>query len=317
MKELISVVIPIYKIENYIINILEAINNQTYRNIELILVNDGSPDKSIEIAIEYLSDKKIKYSIISQKNCGLSAARNAGIKASRGEWIICPDGDDYIAKEMIEKLYEATKKYNTMCAFCAYKSVDIESLRELPKYSKEPIIKKREELKYEFLIRNIKLIVPGMLLSKEVYKNILFDTNCPYDEDINFLWRLIYQCDVFAYVESDLYNYLDRKGSLMHSLTQGLYLKSSKSYKIMTDSLLISNPNDSKFIKMIYLKYKLGAQHVLAKCVEYKIFRETALSDGYRKGMVSLILSGDIKLAWFSLLYCISLRMFYIIAKKV
>ena len=88
---LISVVVPVYKVENYIVKTLESIVNQTYSNIELIMVDDGTPDSSVSVAESFLSDKTINWRFIHQPNSGLPTARNNGIKAARGEWVICPE----------------------------------------------------------------------------------------------------------------------------------------------------------------------------------------------------------------------------------
>lgn len=110
MYPLISVIIPIYNVEPYLKECLDSICNQTYQNLQVIMVNDGSMDKSEEIAKTYLQDKR--FNLISQSNRGLSGARNAGLAEARGEWIYFIDSDDYIAPRYIEELLELALKYN-------------------------------------------------------------------------------------------------------------------------------------------------------------------------------------------------------------
>ena len=102
----ISVIVPMYNVENYISQCLENIIHQTYKNLEIIIVNDGSKDKSLDICNEYIKkDKRIKY--IYQKNMGLSAARNTGIKNATGDYIHFVDSDDFIPLDYYEKMIDA------------------------------------------------------------------------------------------------------------------------------------------------------------------------------------------------------------------
>ncbi|MCR5506573.1 MAG: glycosyltransferase, partial [bacterium] len=102
----ISVIIPVYNVELYLSQCLESIINQTYKNLEIILVNDGSKDSSIDICKAYVKkDKRIKY--IYQKNMGLSASRNTGIKNATGDYIHFIDSDDYIPLDYYEKMISA------------------------------------------------------------------------------------------------------------------------------------------------------------------------------------------------------------------
>ena len=105
-SELISVIVPIYKVEQYLDQCVESIRVQTYKNLEIILVDDGSPDKCPELCEQYaLKDERII--VVHKKNGGLSDARNYGINVSTGNYIIFVDGDDYIEKNMIQRLYDA------------------------------------------------------------------------------------------------------------------------------------------------------------------------------------------------------------------
>ena len=107
----ISIIIPVYNVEGYLAECLNSVVNQTYRNIEIIIVNDGSTDNSFSIIQQYqLQDERIK--IINQENQGLSAARNAGIKKVSGEYIWFVDSDDYIAIDACEKIVEKLKQNN-------------------------------------------------------------------------------------------------------------------------------------------------------------------------------------------------------------
>lgn len=106
MKPKVSIVVPIYNVEKYLKNCVDSLLNQTLEDIEIILVDDGSPDKSGEIADEYMrNEKRIK--VVHQSNAGLGPARNSGMAVATGEYIGFIDSDDWTQPEMFERLYEA------------------------------------------------------------------------------------------------------------------------------------------------------------------------------------------------------------------
>lgn len=122
MEPLISVIVPVYKVEQYLDECVQSIINQTYKNLEIILVDDGSPDRCPEMCDEYArQDSRIK--VIHKKNGGLSSARNVGIEVASGEYIGFVDSDDFIASDMYEKLYASIKgeKDDVFAVKCRYK----------------------------------------------------------------------------------------------------------------------------------------------------------------------------------------------------
>jgi len=112
----VSIIVPVYKTEKYIEQCIQSLINQTYQDIEIILVNDGSPDKSGEICDRYANEYPLLITVIHQKNQGTSVARNSGIAASSGEWIAFADSDDWMEPELIEKLLLVAE--STQCDIC-------------------------------------------------------------------------------------------------------------------------------------------------------------------------------------------------------
>ncbi len=102
MNPEISIIVPIYQVEKYIYDCMVSICNQTFKNFEVILVNDGSKDKSLDIAISILEKNKINFKVIEQKNMGQSVARNEGLKKAVGEWVVCIDSDDVITSDFLK-----------------------------------------------------------------------------------------------------------------------------------------------------------------------------------------------------------------------
>ena len=115
MDEKISIIIPVYKVENYLEKCIDSILCQTYRNLEVILVDDGSPDKCGEICDRYAAkDNRVK--VIHKKNAGVARARNDGIDIATGDYISFIDSDDWIAENAYEVLYNGLKEYNADCS---------------------------------------------------------------------------------------------------------------------------------------------------------------------------------------------------------
>lgn len=316
MGSLVSVVIPVYKVENYIINILKSIVSQTYNELELILVDDGSPDRSIEIAEQYLKDRTIEWRVIRKKNAGLSAARNTGIENARGEFVICPDSDDYIEPNTIESMVQYAQEQHLLCVFCGYKLVTIENVSQCNECSAQTTVYDAAKLRKLFLERRIKLLVTGMLLKKSVYDKIKFDPQCPYDEDIHFLWRLLFQDNTYGYIANPYYHYLSRGNSMVHTLKPENYIAASKAYSIMVEELAQMYPSEIRLIRKIYPKYRLGGLHVLSKANDFVTFKKTVMQDGYRKEMLYLIFQPSVKLSLYAIIYCVSLGAFYAISRR-
>ena len=110
-----SIIIPVYNVEKYIKKCLDSVFSQSYKDYEVIVVNDGSTDKSMDIAKEY------NVKIINQKNAGLSITRNNGLQIANGEYISFIDSDDWVDLDFLEKLYNTAKKYDADIAACGIK----------------------------------------------------------------------------------------------------------------------------------------------------------------------------------------------------
>lgn len=147
MVKKLSVIVPIYKVEQYLARCVDSILNQTYRNIEVILVDDGSPDRCGEVCDEYAKkDKRVK--VVHKKNGGLSSARNVGFDVSTGDYIAFVDSDDYIAKNMYSEMIDALESNEldiiSCNAFIAKGERIIGTLGEgkITVYTREEILKK-------------------------------------------------------------------------------------------------------------------------------------------------------------------------------
>jgi glycosyltransferase involved in cell wall biosynthesis len=203
----ISVIIPVYNVEKYLRRCLDSVINQTFRDLEIICVNDGSTDSSSEILEEYKS-KDERIIVINKVNGGLSSARNAGMKVAQGEYIGFVDSDDWIDLDFFEKLYVAAKKHDADAACTGIKRV-YSSGKVLKKldFSEEILLRKCSE-KYSYLEIPKKCYVWNKIYKKsEVERqNLLFKEGVTF-EDCYFTIRFLYHSDKIVAVPNIYYNY--------------------------------------------------------------------------------------------------------------
>lgn len=215
MSSKVSVIVPIYNVEKYLIRCIESIINQTYENMEIILVDDGSRDRCAYICDEYLKkDKRVK--VIHKKNGGLSDARNAGLEIATGEYIGFVDSDDYISIDMYEKLMSLIELYDADIASCAVKKI-YENESNFQKYKKCGDIKvytNEEALKSLIQEQSIKQTVWNKVYKKSVIKDIKFEVG-KIHEDEYWTYQILGNAKKIAHTEYQMYYYLQREGSIM------------------------------------------------------------------------------------------------------
>ena len=215
----ISIIVPVYNVEEYLSNCIESILNQTFKNFELILVNDGSTDKSLDIC-KYYKNIDNRIYIINKKNGGLSSARNAGLEIARGKYIGFVDSDDYIHPQMYELLYNEIIKNKADISLCEFKKVSDFNKEEL--LDKDSLNQKVETLNNKEALFKlgesgsvIYVIVCNKLYKKSLFKNIKFKEGIIH-EDEYIIHRLLYHAKKLVYINEKLYFYLQREGSIMN-----------------------------------------------------------------------------------------------------
>lgn len=216
MENLVSVIVPVYKVEKYIYRCIESIINQTYIKLEVILVDDGSPDKCGEIC-DYYAKKDDRVKVIHKENGGLSDARNKGIDYASGEYIIFIDADDFIHPRMIEILFETIETEKSDVAVCdflkVYDNEDI-TFRNIGEYSKN-LYTNIEALENFYNSSKIQMLVAWNKLYKiDLFSNIRYP-NGKIHEDEFTTYKVLYLANKIVYVDEKLYYYLQRAGSIM------------------------------------------------------------------------------------------------------
>ena len=211
----ISVVVPIYNVQDYVKACVESIRRQTYTNLEIILVDDGSTDKSNEICDEYAAlDNRIK--VIHKKNGGLSAARNAGLDICTGDYIGFVDGDDTIDEDMYELLYRNAVAYHADISMCKERLICGDKIYSRFRDTKVKIYHGFSDcIKELYLSCGLSISVCVKLYKKELFDNVRF-LKGKTTEDGFIVCDLLKKNTKMAVQYISKYNYIKRQGSITH-----------------------------------------------------------------------------------------------------
>lgn len=240
----VSVIIPIYNVKSYLERCVDSVINQTYKNIEIVLVDDGSTDGSSKLCDEIkLRDERIK--VYHKENGGLGSARNYGFKNSKGDYILFLDSDDYIELDTIEKMI-MYKEYDIVC--CGFNRMDEETKKV---YSEEMINIPFDEIQIDDKnIMQTAFLSPsgwGKLFKRELINGIEFSSNKKAIEDTLFYLEIIPKTKKIKYINEILWHYMVRKDSLIMSITEEKADLFERNLLEIKNKYIDNNYNDSKF----------------------------------------------------------------------
>ena len=222
---MISVIIPVYNVEQYLRRCLESVRSQKYENLEIILVDDGSTDQCGQICDEYAQkDERIK--VFHTTNNGLSAARNLGLRQSSGEYIGFVDSDDWIETDMYDLLIHKSVETNADICICGYGYEQSASTKIVK--LQENTFTKAEALR-ELIAENIDYHVWNKLYRKALFNTIRFPDGKNF-EDIAIMWKLLSESDTIAVIDSYKYHYRMRDNSITQTYTARNLLDYAEAY---------------------------------------------------------------------------------------
>lgn len=218
----VSVIVPIYNVEEYLAECLKTIENQSFASFEVILVNDGSTDTSVDIAKTYV-DKNAGWRLIHKENGGLSSARNAGIVEAKGEYICFVDSDDYIEPDYLQKLYEAAVQYQADMAIADYHEVDAvgkdlgkDKGEQLYEQGLVPLADALNALTWVGACHyaTAMIVAWNKLIRTDIMKNLRYPEGVLHEDEF-LIMPLMLACDRIAWIRDDVYAYRQREGSIM------------------------------------------------------------------------------------------------------
>lgn len=257
MTDLISIIVPVYNIEQYLPKCIESIKQQTYRNLEIILVDDGSTDDSGRICDEMaLTDERIK--VIHKKNGGLADARNAGINAATGGYIGFVDGDDYIDDDMYELLYDAARNTGAEIASCGVYYEDRGDIINKARYSEDTLVLDRTQT-YAALFGYPDILgcsCWNKLYVKSVFESMRFKD--VHSEDLEFLYRAIDTVKSVICINEVKYHYICREGSTCRRSFNERFMDTLKIFDEMMPFISEKYPDVEKMGYAYQMNWILG-----------------------------------------------------------
>ena len=214
MKELVSIIVPIYNVDKYLEECIESLKNQTYKNLEIILINDGSTDNSEQICRkEEKQDNRIVF--INKKNGGAASAKNEGLKVVKGDYIAFVDSDDFIEADMIEYMVNTIKKYNSDIVQCSFTNL----YKNTEKFKQDKIIEQNigsKDFLELFLTKWDSSLFWNKLFKREVIENVFFKEGRCIDDEF-FTYKCVINSKSIVTSNKIVYNYRMRKSGVMKS----------------------------------------------------------------------------------------------------
>lgn len=215
MEPLISIIVPVYQVEAYLDRCVESLLAQTYENLEIILVDDGSPDRCPQICDTY-AEKDRRVRVIHQENAGLSGARNTGIDAAKGEYLAFVDSDDYVSENFVRVLYDLLQETGCAVSQCRFSYVQGEPLkdeanRDYQIYRGECLLARLYGPEDE---ATCFVVAWNKLYRKELFDKIRYPVGRIHEDEAT-TYRLFHEAKKLAYTRRPLYGYYtDNKGSI-------------------------------------------------------------------------------------------------------
>lgn len=234
-KKLISVIVPCYNAEKNIDNLLNSLKNQTYRNLQIILVNDRSSDKTYQILLERTKDDARFVILNSKEPHGVSCARNVGIDYAMGEFITFIDSDDILSPYHIENLFESINQTGADISICAYNKLSNKVVYEKINFgkgkAKYTTYDKTSALKYLLAQSHFEYSVWNKLYSAKIFKEkgVRFMEECRYNEDTLFNYKCFKECEKVVFTNYKTYYYVKSAGSLVRTKFREYKLDAYKS----------------------------------------------------------------------------------------
>lgn len=297
---LISVIVPCYKVERYLPRCIDSLLRQTYKNLEVILVDDGSPDRSGEICDTY-AKKDSRILVIHKANGGLSDARNVGIDRAKGEWITFVDSDDFVSDDYVDILFHLVAQYGCECSVCPFlpfKEGDESVVDNAAKH--QEYMQSRKAVEQMFYQKKFDNNAHSKLFHKRLFESgIRFPKGIIF-EDLAITYKLLLISNGVAYTDARLYHYLLREDSIEgkynpKKVDDGLAVLKSMDENIAMFRGIEKAYQSRKFCFLLHLLLMMpkGANHYDEMVSDIMKLRKSVLLDihGRKKARMAAVLS--------------------------
>lgn len=305
VKELISVMIPAYNAEKYIGRCLESLKNQTYSNIEIVIVNDGSKDNTQLICEEYVN-KDSRFRLINQKNGGEGAARNKGLSEAKGKYLCFVDADDYVYPDFIENMYSMHNKYNAELVICGF--TELKGAEVLNETSGDIQVMNQEQSMASLLLEtSFKGYVWNKMFDLDIIrkKKLHFDETLAVWTDVLFVFQYMLNIKTTIFNPEPKYYYIYIENSASHLANHLLGVEKSysaiRAKEQMVDFIPKQYDSVNKQLSVRFVQSSLSVirnigyvangkkdyKDYYKKCLEYiKEYRAVAVSDLSKKDKI-------------------------------
>ncbi len=279
MNDLISVIVPIYNSEKYLNRCVTSILNQTYENLEILLINDGSKDSSLDICYSFKNkDKRIK--VINKENEGVSLTRNVGIKNSTGKYLMFVDSDDYLHNAYIEEMYTYLRenKLDMVISSMTFVDENYDFLRTYS-YKSENVILNFNDITESIIKTSYFNSVCKIIVSSKIVKEnkMTFNKELKFGEDLLFSYNLLQTVQNFGYLDFPGYYYLQNSSSATHKNSMEVVNKYIADNKYVYNIIRQHIQDDVLINNKLFTKYNFALLKFI-KSVKYKEFKENAVN---------------------------------------
>lgn len=294
MKDLISIIVPIYNVEKYLNKCIESIVNQTYENIEIILIDDGSNDNSGIICDEY-AKKDNRIIVVHKENGGVSSARNKGLKIAKGEWISFVDADDWIEQIFCQTLLNKVTQEQADIALCGYNRITDNQIEKINANNQEVFLNSNEYLVKSLNPQTGFGFCHMKLIKKEVLKSISFNERIEVGEDALFNIQLSTYIKKAVFLKQPLYNYRINNQSVVKKYDENYANKYLKSMKIIEEYIWQEyNEENEENIEIKQNYYNFVAYHIMLIIVNYCYHPDNKMCNAQRKNMLKEVINNDL-----------------------
>ena len=300
MNPYISLIVPVYKVRNYIADTIRSIINQDYRDFELVLVDDGSPDDSAVIAESLLQNSDLVYTIIHTENHGVSAARNTGLENSKGQFVIMVDADDRIMPSFLSNYVTLVQNYPGCDIYStSFTVLKGEQAIEQPKTATPIVEYAAEDAQISFYHRSPRFLLPTLMYSKSFLDkyDIRFDESVRFSEDVQFIWRtLALNTKRVVHSSESGYHYILHEGSTMTASGVQKILTGCEGIKRLDKEIHASLSPSIKdtFVPIWYFSMLHGA----AKMLSFSLFKNLYEQSDSKQYIKVLRKSSTKKVRW-------------------
>lgn len=256
-EKLISVIIPVYNVEKYIERCVDSVKNQTLKEIEIILVDDGSKDNSGAIC-DSIAETDTRITVIHQQNMGPSEARNTGLKAAKGDYIGFIDGDDWIRNDFYEHLLNIARKEHADIVSCLYKKARSQNNKNFLCFNEKITVLEGDSILENFLASAIKGGITHVSCCSKIYRREMisghyFEKGITYSEDLIFNWEILNKAKKYVYTNYIGYFYYDNRDSI----TKKKFSKTVLDLYYVAERIEKLYPSNHKRIKLLLKQYRI------------------------------------------------------------